>query len=165
MTSVKPEDIEVLVQVFDESDWAELRVALDGFEIFLSKDPADRGRGLGALPGSTRAPVAAPPRARAAFAPQTRQEIIIPDGLVTVRAPNLGTFYRSPKPGAPPYVSIGQTVTPDTEMCLIEVMKLFTSVRAGIAGTVREVCVDDAQLVEFDQPLFLIEPLTATDGA
>jgi acetyl-CoA carboxylase biotin carboxyl carrier protein len=55
-------------------------------------------------------------------------------------------------------VSIGQKVTPDTEMCLIEVMKLFTSVRAGVAGTVREVCVEDTQLVEFDQPLFLVEP-------
>jgi acetyl-CoA carboxylase biotin carboxyl carrier protein len=160
MTSVKAEDIEALVQVFDESDWVELRVALDGFEIFLSKDSADRGRGLVTLATSSGAPAAVttPTRAKAPVDAPVRQAIIIPEGLVAVRAPNLGTFYRSPKPGAPAYVSIGQKVTPDTEMCLIEVMKLFTSVRAGVTGTVREVCVEDTQLVEFDQPLFLVEP-------
>ena len=79
--------------------------------------------------------------------------------MAVVRAPNLGTFYRAPKPGAPPYVAVGQKVEAATEVCLIEVMKLFTSVRAGVAGTVREVLAEDAQLVEFDQPLFLIEPV------
>ena len=79
--------------------------------------------------------------------------------MAAVRAPNLGTFYRAPKPGAPPYVAVGQKVEASTEVCLIEVMKLFTSVRAGVTGTVREVLAEDAQLVEFDQPLFLIEPL------
>ncbi len=75
-----------------------------------------------------------------------------------MRAPNLGTFYRSPKPGAAPYVTVGQTVGADTEVCLIEVMKLFTSVLAGVGGAVRRVLVEDAELVEYDQPLFLIEP-------
>ena len=82
----------------------------------------------------------------------------VPDHWVAVRAPNLGTFYRAPKPGAAPYVSVGQTVDADAEVCLIEVMKLFTSVLAGVAGTVRKVLVEDAELVEYDQPLFLIEP-------
>jgi acetyl-CoA carboxylase biotin carboxyl carrier protein len=83
----------------------------------------------------------------------------VPEGLVALRAPNLGTFYRAPKPGAPPYIELGQEVEPDTEVCLIEVMKLFTPVRAGVKGIVREVCVADSELVEFDQPLFYIEPL------
>ena len=60
-----------------------------------------------------------------------------------VRAPNLGTFYRSPKPGAPPYVQVGQRVEPSTEVCIIEVMKLFTSVHAGFRGVVRQVLVED----------------------
>ena len=75
-----------------------------------------------------------------------------------MRAPNLGTFYRAPKPGAPPYVKIGQHVDAETELCLIEVMKLFTTVLAGVSGVVRQVLVEDAELVEFDQALFLIEP-------
>ena len=63
----------------------------------------------------------------------------------------------APKPGAKPYVEIGQRVQPDTDVCVIEVMKLFTSVQAGVTGVVRQVLVKDAELVEFDQPLFLIE--------
>jgi acetyl-CoA carboxylase biotin carboxyl carrier protein len=80
------------------------------------------------------------------------------DGLVAIRAPNLGTFYRAPKPGAPPYVEVGQTINEDTEICLIEVMKLFAPVAAGVRGVVREVLVKDGQMVEFDAPLMLIEP-------
>jgi biotin carboxyl carrier protein len=73
-----------------------------------------------------------------------------------VVAPNLGTFYRAPKPGAAPFLEIGQKVSADTEVCLIEVMKLFTSVKAGVAGTVRHVAVADAELVEGGQPLLYI---------
>ena len=83
----------------------------------------------------------------------------MPDHWVAVRAPNLGTFYRSPKPGVPPYVTVGQPVAADTEVCLIEVMKLFTSVLAGVEGAVRKVLVEDSELVEYGQPLFLIEPV------
>ena len=72
-------------------------------------------------------------------------------------APNLGTFYRSPKPGSPPFVELGQQVAADTEICLLEVMKLFTSVNAGVAGTIMKVCAVDAELVEGDQVLFYIE--------
>lgn len=80
-----------------------------------------------------------------------------PAGHAYVRAANLGTFYRAPKPGAENYVEIGSRVTEETEVCLIEVMKLFTPSIAGVAGTVREVLVKDSMLVEFDQPLFLVE--------
>jgi biotin carboxyl carrier protein len=75
-----------------------------------------------------------------------------------VTAPNLGTFYRSPKPGSPPFVEIGQAVETQTELCLIEVMKLFTTLKAGVKGTVKRVCVKDAVMVEFGDILFYIEP-------
>ena len=81
----------------------------------------------------------------------------IPDTWIAVKAPNLGTFYGAPKPGAPPFVVIGQAVNADTEICLLEVMKLFTTVKAGIAGVVRKVCVTDSAMVEFDQVIFYIE--------
>jgi biotin carboxyl carrier protein len=70
----------------------------------------------------------------------------------------LGTFYRSPKPGTPPFVEVGSIISAETEICLIEVMKLFTTVRAGVRGTVREVYPADSDLVEYNQPLFLVEP-------
>ena len=81
-----------------------------------------------------------------------------PAHWIAVVAPNLGTFYRAPKPGAPPFVNVGQTVTPETEMCLLEVMKLFTTVTAGAGGVVRRICVQDAEMVEFGETLFYIEP-------
>ena len=102
--------------------------------------------------------LAAPARAATPAHGPKAASVDIPDGWTAIKAPNLGTFYRATKPDAPPYVEIGQKVTADTEICLIEVMKLFTPVRAGIAGIVRKVLSEDAQLVEYDQPLFLIEP-------
>jgi acetyl-CoA carboxylase biotin carboxyl carrier protein len=78
--------------------------------------------------------------------------------MLVIRAPNLGTFYRAPKPGAPPYVEVGQRVEPDTEVCLIEVMKLFAPVRAGLSGVVREIRARDGEMVEFDQALIVVEP-------
>jgi len=160
MASFSPSDIQTLMGLFDESDWVEMHLQTGDLELFLSRNPN------ATLPGAARPaepaglpaapPAAAPATATAPAAPEVEA---VPDGMVALRAPNLGTFYSAPKPGAPAYIELGQQVEPDTEVCLIEVMKLFTPVRAGMKGIVRQVCVDDAQLVEFDQPLFYIEPL------
>ena len=69
----------------------------------------------------------------------------------------LGVFYRAPAPGAAPYVEVGARVEPDTVVCLIEVMKMMNSIAAGVAGTIVEVCAENAQLVEHGQPLFRVE--------
>jgi acetyl-CoA carboxylase biotin carboxyl carrier protein len=160
MTDIPAQDIEALVRIFDKSSWDEMHVVINGLEIYLSKSPHDQLQPITVTvsksDGRTSPVVATPaisPPVDEAAAPT------IPDGMIVVRAPSLGTFYRAPKPGAPPYVAIGQKVEAATEVCLIEVMKLFTSVCAGAAGTVREILAEDSQLVEFDQPLFLIEPL------
>ncbi len=70
----------------------------------------------------------------------------------------IGTFYRAPAPGAPPFVEVGATVEPDTVVCIIEVMKMMNSVAAGIAGTIVEVCPKNAHPVEYGQPLFRVRP-------
>ena len=160
MTDISAEDIEALVRLFDDSDWDEMRVVVGGFELFLSKDSAGRLAPAISSPsigGEPHEPSPAP--ATRAPAPSKAAEFQAPDGLAVVRAPNLGTFYRAPKPGAPPYVALGQQVEAETELCLIEVMKLFTSVPSGVRGTVKQVLVEDSQLVEFGQPLFVIDPL------
>jgi biotin carboxyl carrier protein len=97
--------------------------------------------------------------APAAAAPLTSSEPNedIAENWIAVKAPNLGTFYRSPKPGADPFVELGDKVSPETEICLLEVMKLFTAVSAGVSGTVRKICAEDAELVEGEQVLFYIE--------
>ena len=79
------------------------------------------------------------------------------DGLDVV-APLRGRFYARPEPGAPPFVSVGSEVTEDTTVGLIEVMKTFNAVRAGIGGVVTEICVQDAQLVEYGEVLFHVRP-------
>jgi acetyl-CoA carboxylase biotin carboxyl carrier protein len=76
--------------------------------------------------------------------------------LALVRAPMVGTFYQAKEPGAPPFVEVGATVTADATVCLVEVMKLFHSVPAGVAGTVEQIFVSDAQVVEYGQPLIAI---------
>jgi acetyl-CoA carboxylase biotin carboxyl carrier protein len=81
----------------------------------------------------------------------------IGEGQVIVTAPSLGTFYRSPKPGTPPFSQIGDEVDTETELCLIEVMKLFTTLRAGVKGKLVKILVEDGVMVEHDQPLFIID--------
>ncbi len=79
------------------------------------------------------------------------------DGLVPIKAPMLGVFYRAPKPDAPPFVEVGQFITNDDVVCIIEVMKLFNMVRAGVRGRIAKICAENTQLVEYKQVLFLVE--------
>jgi len=164
-SNIKPQDVEGLIELFKASNWDEMHVQVGEFELFLSNDPKAVGPGKAVAVAAPAAPlavsVAAPAGAPAAASASTAHAPVtaaIPDGLVAIRAPNLGTFYRAPKPGAPPYVEVGQTISEDTEVCLIEVMKLFAPVAAGLRGVVREVLVKDGQMVEFDAPLILVEP-------
>jgi acetyl-CoA carboxylase biotin carboxyl carrier protein len=78
--------------------------------------------------------------------------------MTAVKAPMVGTYYRAPAPGATPFVEVGQKVKPDTVVCIIEVMKLMSSISAGVAGTVREIRVADGEPVQFGQLLIVIEP-------
>jgi acetyl-CoA carboxylase biotin carboxyl carrier protein len=168
MSEIKPEDVEALIETFESSTWEELRLKVGDFELFVSKTssaqglssnpPAHSRQSVDPVFGATHASApAAPPHSDAA-AGGTSRDVDFPLHWVAVRAPNLGTFYRAPKPGAPPYVTVGQPVQANTEVCLIEVMKLFTTVLAGTDGVVRQVLVEDTELVEYDQPLILIEP-------
>jgi acetyl-CoA carboxylase biotin carboxyl carrier protein len=157
MSRGKYQDLENLIEIFNRSDWDEMHVKADDLEIFLSNDPGARPplEAAATPPAAVTGKAPAESVATPAAAPAP---VEVPEGMVAVKAPNLGTFYRAPKPGAPPYVEVGQTVDENTEICLIEVMKLFTPVKAGVAGTVRTIAVADAQMVEFDQILCVIEP-------
>ncbi len=78
---------------------------------------------------------------------------------VTIKAPIIGTFYRKPAPDKPPYVEVGDTVNTGDVVCIIEAMKLFNEIESEVSGKIVKILVDDATPVEFDQPLFLVEPL------
>lgn len=81
-----------------------------------------------------------------------------PEGSVVIRSPMVGTFYRAPAPGAPPFIEVGQTVKPDATVCIIEVMKLMNSITADVHGTVAQILVGDAAQVEAGQPLIVLRP-------
>lgn len=154
-------DIDHLLEQFEASDWRTLDLRVGETHLFVSKDR--EARGIDHAPSARVAPApepgAAPDQTGAAPAPQAAEGGgAVPGNWIAVKAPNLGTFYRSPKPGAAVYVEEGQSVEADTEVCLIEVMKLFTPVAAGAAGTVCRICVSDGDMVEYDQPLLYIEP-------
>ena len=151
--TIDRKEVDALIRLFERSDWHELRLETDGLKLVLSKD-AD-ATALGAEAEVAAASPTEDP-------PEPAPKPVPADGLVPITAPNLGTFYRAPKPGVAPYVEVGQQVGEATEVCLIEVMKLFTPVRAGISGRIAKACVEDGEMVEFGAPLFLVEPESET---
>jgi len=98
--------------------------------------------GGGLVPGTAAAAPAAAPKAQ----------------LVDIKSPMVGTFYSAPEPGADPYVKAGSRVAAGQVVCIIEAMKIMNEIEAEVAGLVREVCVENAQPVEFGQPLFRVDP-------
>jgi acetyl-CoA carboxylase biotin carboxyl carrier protein len=80
------------------------------------------------------------------------------DNLLVIKSPMIGTFYRQTGPGKPIFVNVGDEVTTGTVVCIIEAMKLFNEIESEVTGTIVKVLVEDASPVEFDQPLFLVEP-------
>lgn len=80
------------------------------------------------------------------------------DNLITIKSPMIGTFYRSSSPGKPSFVEIGDDVIPGKVVCIIEAMKLFNEIESEVKGKIVKVLVDDASPVEYDQPLFLVDP-------
>jgi acetyl-CoA carboxylase biotin carboxyl carrier protein len=101
------------------------------------------------------APSAPPAQAAAVAAPA---EEIKNDNLVTIKSPMVGTFYRMPNPDSPVFVNVGDEVKPGKVVCIIEAMKLFNEIESEISGKIVKVLVDNASPVEYDQPLFLVDP-------
>lgn len=162
--SISHDDIRNLLRLFDKSDWTEMRLEVDGMKLVVSNDPnytpapAATGTVPAAVPAAAPAPVAAPaapapaPAAAASAAPELKP------GQIAITAPNLGTFWKQPKPGAPPYVQVGDLVDEDSTVCLIEVMKLFTPVKAQAKGRVAAICVEDGTMVEYQTVLLVLDP-------
>lgn len=102
------------------------------------------------------APVVTPVAAPVAEAPKT--PAAENGNLITVKSPMIGTFYRSPGPDKPVFVNVGDTIKKGDKICIIEAMKLFNEIEAEVSGKIVKVLVDDAKPVEYDQPLFLVDP-------
>lgn len=153
------EDVETILRIFRDMDYAELRIEMGDLTIAASKDggvlplPARDGQ-----PRRTESPApSGDPSAEAPSTPAVGPDRV-PAGLAPVRAPVTGTVYHAPKPGADPFCKVGDRVERDTTVCIVEVMKLFTSVPAGVEGVVAEILVENGALIQAGQPLFLIRP-------
>ena len=163
MSKVTSQDLEAFVRLFEASDWDQVDIELDDFALHLSKNAQpslyveNRTTPVESAEAPTKRAVIDQSAAARPVALVPAQPVV-PDGWLSVKAPHLGTFYLSPKPGAPPYIEVGQTVGAETEVCLLEVMKLFTTLRAGVSGVVRQICAKDSLMVESGDILLLIEP-------
>ena len=150
--SLSDEDVREILKLIDESDLDELHIETENFVLHVSKGAGGDGASVTPLMGVREAsPTRTPERPEQAKGTET-------DGAHTIDSPMLGTFYRAERPGADPFVDVGTEVQADTIVAIIEVMKMMNSVPAGIAGTIAEVCCDNAALVEYGQPLFRVDP-------
>lgn len=154
--SLTAADVAEIMRLLEQSSFDELTLEMEGIKLSLRRGAAAAGRTESVL--GPPAAAAAPPTLAPELAPipaQTPAKSADPN-VQDVVAPLLGTFYRSPKPGAPPFVEVGATVTEDTVVAIIEVMKLMNTVRAGVRGTVVEILPIDGALVEYGEPLLRV---------
>ncbi|WP_437192160.1 acetyl-CoA carboxylase biotin carboxyl carrier protein [Planctomicrobium sp. SH527] len=100
----------------------------------------------------------APTAAAGATAPPAAAAASADEGLIPIKSPTVGTFYQSPSPSEPAFIKVGDTVSADTVVCIVEAMKLFNKIPAKVSGTIAKVLLNDGDSVEFGQPMFLVKP-------
>jgi len=141
-------DVDRIIDLLEASRFDRLSLEMDGLKLDLVRN--------GAAPVARPAP---PVAATAPPAPPPPAEVTAREaGLVEVRSPLLGIYYRAPRPGEPPFVDIGSRVEPDTIVGIIEVMKLMNTARAGVGGEVVEILARNGELVEHGELLLLVRP-------
>jgi acetyl-CoA carboxylase biotin carboxyl carrier protein len=155
------DDVKKILEIIDGATHLDqIEVVYGGFHLRAQRgrETESSVRGTPSLATAPRssAPSPSPVTAR----PPQRPEPTLGEGELAVRAPMLGTFYRAQTPGAPPFVEVGQRVRADDTVCLIEVMKLFNSVKAGVDGVVTQILAENAKLVEYNQVLIVISTAT-----
>ncbi|MFN8245458.1 MAG: acetyl-CoA carboxylase biotin carboxyl carrier protein [Ferruginibacter sp.] len=153
--------IQELVKLINKTSIGEITIEEDGTKITIKqkKDPVQHIVATAAAPAP--AAVAAPAPAAAPAAPAAPAAKAAPektDNYVTIKSPMIGTFYRQPGPDKPMFVNVGDEVSPGKVVCIIEAMKLFNEIESEVKGTIVKILVDDASPVEYDQPLFLVNP-------
>lgn len=130
-----PEDVKEILRVIDEAGYDEFELETPRFSIRFSRG-ADQPHAVEGSP----------------------QAVAAPEGLVEITSPMVGTLYRSPAPGEPPFVEPGSTVEPGAQLCIIEVMKLMNAVTSTARGTIAEVCFENGAAVQYGDVLFRIRP-------
>ncbi len=156
--------IQELIRLINKSNIGEITVEEKGFKITI-RQKQETIQQVMASPVYAQQPMAAmaPPVATTATTPAADKakpaaDTAAPSNLITIKSPMIGTFYRRASPDKPLFVEVGDEITPGKVVCIIEAMKLFNEIESEISGKVVKVLVDDASPVEYDQPLYLVEP-------
>ena len=147
-------EIKEMINLMNENGLVELEVEKDGMRVRLKKTSSG-------IDGYSGPIVVQQERVSEGVRKETTETPIekVSVKTVEIRAPMVGTFYRAPTPEAPPYVEAGQTIESGQVICIIEAMKLMNEIKSEIKGKILEILVDNAEPVEFGQPMFLIEPI------
>jgi acetyl-CoA carboxylase biotin carboxyl carrier protein len=151
--------IQELVKLINKTNIGEITIEEEGVKITVKqkKDPVQHIVAGGAMQAAytTPQPTAAASTPQAPAKPAAEPKV---DNFVTIKSPMIGTFYRQSGPGKPIFASIGDEVIPGKVVCIIEAMKLFNEIESEVKGKIVKVLVEDASPVEYDQPLFLVDP-------
>jgi acetyl-CoA carboxylase biotin carboxyl carrier protein len=151
-------EISELLKAFNKSNVNELKLEKGDFKITIKQGAGVVTQVVSAAPVAA----AAPALAAAPASPAAPAEIAAPaapaSNAITVKSPMIGTFYRSAGPGKPQFVNVGDTIEKGQVTCIVEAMKLFNEIESEISGKIVKILIDDASPVEYDQPLFLVEP-------
>ena len=160
-------DIQDLIKFVAKSGATEVDLEIDNIKISI-KSPAKKRRGqedetttiIQKVPTPVVVATEAPPTESTKPAADNLSEKLSSDesSYITINASMIGTFYRSSSPENPPFVNVGDSIKEGDTICIIEAMKLFNEIESEVSGTIVKVLVDDATPIEFDQPLFLVDP-------
>ncbi len=152
--------IQELIKIINKSNIGELVIEEKEFKITI-KQKEDQVTQIVSAPAQAYAvPQLTPPPVATPAAGQEKNKAADPkaDNLLTIKSPMIGTFYRRSSPDKPVLVEVGDDVAPGKVVCIIEAMKLFNEIESEVGGKIVKVLVEDASPVEYDQPLFLVEP-------
>ncbi|MEY4288986.1 MAG: hypothetical protein RLZZ30_1074 [Bacteroidota bacterium] len=157
------EEIKDLIKLVSKSGIGKIEIESEGFKIAIKNASAASDQPVYvqaaapmALPQVAAAPAAAP--APAAAAPAAPVESNDEARYITVKSPMIGTFYRTPSPDKDAFVSVGSVIQSGDKLCIIEAMKTFNEIESEVSGKIVKVLVDNASPVDYDQPLFLVDP-------
>ncbi len=165
-------EIQELIKFVAKSGATEVNLEIDNVKISI-KSPAKKGAvpettiiqqipvaqsPAAVIPTSTPVSAAAASSAASATTPETNAEASDDDKYITIKSPMIGTFYRKPSPDKDTFVNVGDTIKSGDVLCVIEAMKLFNEIESELSGKIVKVLVDDSTPVEYDQPLFLVDP-------
>ena len=153
--------IQELIKMVNKSNIGEVTIELKDFKVTVKQKEDAVQHVVAAAPvmaAAPAAPAAVAPSPAASTPEKPKAAPAASDNLITVKSPMIGTFYRKSSPDKPNLVDVGSEIAPGSVLCIIEAMKLFNEIESEVKGRIVKVLVDDASPVEYDQPLFLVEP-------